>query len=465
MSAPRTFERTLRSIAFDVLAARDGQRGWKRGRRGFRADAALDADGLKRAADARLTDMLRHAFETSEYYAESFRTAGFTSSRDLDASSLARLPFVTKTVIREQREKLRSDRYTDSQLHKSMTGGTTGVQTPFYLDHDCVLNRVGRQWGVLESQGYGPGMRRGLVWGVHSDVSGLDADASLKRRFRRFASGDEVMCCTVMSDALMRDFHARLLEFRPQVLYGYPTALERYASFVGESGLAPIRVERIFTTAERLHARTRALLQTTFGGPVHDLYCTREYGCIAFECAAHRGMHIDSGSIRLEICDANGDPVPAGESGEFVITDLFNRGMPLIRSRMGDYGRWSTEVCGCGLPFPLISQLEGRSTDTIHLPDGSTVAGLMLADLFTDLPAVRFAQFVQDVRERLRILLILDRPLTPELARAAMEETRTIVGSQIHLDIEQVADLPRNPRSGKIPEVVSNYRPQGPAGT
>jgi phenylacetate-CoA ligase len=262
MNLAATLERAARAVAFDVLATRDGQQGWKRGRRAFRADVARDAASLRASTELRLAAMLRHAFNTSDHYAESFRAAGFNDASQLSAGSLTRLPFVTKTIVREKREALRSRNYPDSQLHKSMTGGTTGVQTPFYLDHDCALDRVGRQWGVLETLGYSPGMRRGLVWGVHSDVSGLEEGASLKRRFRRFASGDEVMCCTVMSDALMREYHARLVQFRPEVLYAYPTALARFAGFVNENRLTPIRVSRIFTTAERLTTRDRALLES-----------------------------------------------------------------------------------------------------------------------------------------------------------------------------------------------------------
>jgi phenylacetate-CoA ligase len=450
--------RMVRAAAFDVVARRDGQAGWKRGRNEFRVDAAQDAARLQAGAESRLERILRHAQATSPYYRESFRSVGITDAAMLDANALTRLPFVTKDIIRERREDLRSAQYPEAQLLKSTTGGTTGVQTTFYLDKACALTRVGRQWGILESLGYSPGMRRGLVWGVHADVRGLDAAASLKRRFRRFGSGDEVMCCTVMSDELMSDYHGRLRKFRPEVLYAYPSALARFGAFIQERGLAPIRVDRIFTTAERLTPQTRAQLTHTFGGEVFNLYCTREYGCIAFECSEHRGMHLDIGSGFIEICDERG-PVPPGESGEIVMTDLLNRGMPLIRSRTADYGSLSTEPCPCGSPFPLLASLDGRSTHMVHLPDGSTVAGLMLADLFTDLPAVRIAQFVQHTPAQLRLLLVLSEPLTPELTRAVIAETRTIVGSQIHIDVEQVDDLPRNPRSGKIPEVISYYDP------
>ena len=41
------------------------------------------------------------------------------------------------------------------------------------------------------------------------------------------------------------------------------------------------------------------------------------------------------------ILDGDGNPVKPGETGEIVVTDLDNYGMPLIRYRIGDRGKWS----------------------------------------------------------------------------------------------------------------------------
>ena len=78
------------------------------------------------------------------------------------------------------------------------------------------------------------------------------------------------------------------------------------------------------------------------------------------------------------------------------MTDLLNHGMPFIRYVTGDLATASAGPCDCGCPLPTFSSLDGRTADTLYRPDGSLVAGLMLDDLFMDLPAITHAQFVQN---------------------------------------------------------------------
>jgi phenylacetate-CoA ligase len=449
----RTFERWFRARAYALLAVRDGQRGWQQGLREFRRDRSANPERLHEAVEQRLGKVLSHAFETTRYYREAWSSIGFEPRSFRSSADVERLPFVTKDIIRSSRDAMKSAKFGADELRLSYTGGTTGTQTAFYLDHECAVRRVGRQWGALESAGYEPGMRRALVWGVHTDVADPSAVKTLKHRFRHYATADAVLCCTVMDEPGMRAYHKQLLHFRPEVVYGYPSALGQLAQFIENEDLEPIAVTRTFTTAERLTASTRQQLRNTFGGDVFNLYCTREYGCIAHECAMHDGLHIDSGSLFVEIT-RDGRRVPAGEVGEITITDLMNYGMPFIRSRTGDLGSLNTEPCACGSPFPRLQSLDGRESEVIRRPDGSVVAGLMLTDLLLEMPSVHFAQFVQPRIDRLEVRVIATE-FSAEHERQVLAEVREIVGDQLEVTVSRVADLPRNPRSGKIPEIVS----------
>ena len=160
-----------------------------------------------------------------------------------------------------------------------------------------------------------------------------------------------------------------------------------------------------------------------------DLYCTREHGCVAFECRKHDGLHIDTGSVFVEIT-RNGKRVAPGETGEITITDLANYGMPFIRSRTGDLGALTTRPCPCGLPFPLLAGLDGRAIDCIYTPSGSTVSGLMLSDLFVELPGLRLLQFVQDSLSRLDVNVVTTADLSSEVEQKMIHEVRELVGQR-----------------------------------
>jgi phenylacetate-CoA ligase len=450
---------SIRALAYDLAARRDGLSGWKRGRDEFRALAASPRSHVDVVAQRRLAALLMHAALTVPHYRDAWRRIGFTPSRKTTVHDLARLPMLTKAQIREGRARLVSDVFDRSGLVPALTGGTTGTQTEFFRDRQCDVRRAGRQWGILERCGYAPGDRRGLLWGVHTDLPSAGSGAALKRWFRRLASPEEILCCTRMTPDDMIDFHARLRRSRPSVMYAYPRALEEFARFVRDNRLVPLAFQRVICTAEALRPDQRELFSREFGAEVFNLYCSREHGCVAFECGRHDRLHIDAGSVIVEIL-RDGHPVPPGVEGEIVITDLMNYGMPFIRYATGDLAVASDAPCGCGLAFPTLSRLCGRTADMIHLPDGTAVAGVMLADLLADEPSITFAQFVQDEPDLLNVNIVVNGAARAGLHAAVEAEVRTVVGAAVRIRVNQVEDISRNPRSGKYQDVISRCAPR-----
>ena len=64
------------------------------------------------------------------------------------------------------------------------------------------------------------------------------------------------------------------------------------------------------------------------------------------------------------------------ETGEIYVTDLLNRGMPLIRYEIGDVGALSDEPARCGAPNPVLASIGGRTADVIVLPSGRLIPGV-----------------------------------------------------------------------------------------
>jgi phenylacetate-CoA ligase len=227
----------------------------------------------------------------------------------------------------------------------------------------------------------------------------------------------------------------------------------QFARFLQLNDLEPIHVKTVITTAERLSANQRRFLREAYGGEVFAIYGTREYGCVGFECAKHDGFHIDIESVFLEIVN-DGKAAEPGESGEITITDLLNYGMPFVRSQTGDRGMLAAERCECGSPLPVLKALEGRVADVLHRPDGSMVAGLMLTDLFADLPAIEAAQFVQDNVNALDVLLVAKTGFSSAVEDQVRKQVREIMGETITINVCRVPEISRNPRSGKYQEVI-----------
>jgi phenylacetate-CoA ligase len=443
----------LRRLAYDFVLRRDGLAGWNTHRRRFHTLAGSTAEEARLDALDSLRRLLAHAHATVPFYRDAWKAAGFEPSASTTFADLVRLPLITKDDIRYRKAEMVSSAYDPRHLQLDYTGGTTGTQTSFYRDRECTVARFGRQWGVLERAGYRPGDRRALIWGARADLPATTT-AALKHRLRRYASSDEVLSCAVMSRSDLREYHRRLLGARPSVIYGYPNAIEQFAAFIRAERLTPISVRRIFCAAERLHERQRRLFEDAFGADVFNLYASREHGVAAFECARHDVFHVDTGSVYVEIL-RDGRPAAPGETGELVITDLLNYGMPLIRHATADLGVASAGPCACGSPFPTFAALEGRVADVVYRPDGSTVAGLILADLLADHPSIVEAQFVQHDRASLDVYLVMTSGEIADITTEVARQVRSLVGPELRLDIHRVRRIPRNPRSGKYQEVIS----------
>ena len=94
-------------------------------------------------------------------------------------------------------------------------------------------------------------------------------------------------------------------------------------------------------------------------------YGTVDAGPLAYQCPAGEGSvhHVLVGHQFIEILHRDTlAPVPPGEIGLVVVTNLHPRLMPLIRYRIGDLGRMVPGTCACGREAPRF-ELLGRADD------------------------------------------------------------------------------------------------------
>ena len=122
--------------------------------------------------------------------------------------------------------------------------------------------------------------------------------------------------------------------------------------------------------SERWGDKMRARISRELGVELYDIYgLTEIYGPgIGINCEKDEPMHYWDDYIYLEIIDPKtGKNVPDGEIGEIVITTLRKEGAPLIRYRTHDLSRIVPEPCSCGLSYPRIDRIIGRSDDMIKV--------------------------------------------------------------------------------------------------
>lgn len=122
--------------------------------------------------------------------------------------------------------------------------------------------------------------------------------------------------------------------------------------------------------SERWGEKMREYISEKLGIELYDIYgLTEIYGPgIGITCKHNTGIHYWDDYVYIEIVDpVTGEPLPDGEIGEIVITTLVKEGAPLIRYRTHDLSRIVPGKCQCGMEYPRLGTIQGRTDDMMKI--------------------------------------------------------------------------------------------------
>ena len=316
---------------------------------------------MKKLQDERLVAQVKHVYENVPYYKKLMDEKGVTPDDIKSTDDLYKLPFLTKSDLREA--------YPYGLLAKPLadcvrihsTSGTTGKRVvAFYTQHDidiwddCCARAITAAGGTKEDVchvAYGFGLftgGAGLNGGSHK-VGCLTLPMS---------SGN-----TERQIQFMRDLGSTILCCTPS-----------YAAYIGETlhemGLTPddIKLKAGIFGAEPWTEEMRREIEKSLGIKAYDIYGLTETSGpgVAFECSAQSGMHINEDNFIAEIIDPDtGEVLPEGSKGELVFTSITKEAFPLLRYRTRDICVLSRKKCSCGRTLIKMTKPMGRSDDML----------------------------------------------------------------------------------------------------
>jgi phenylacetate-coenzyme A ligase PaaK-like adenylate-forming protein len=160
---------------------------------------------------------------------------------------------------------------------------------------------------------------------------------------------------------------ATIRDLRVSAFGGTPSFLKLILEKADELRVDLASLKKAIVGAEYLPPALRQAMGAR-GIHVMQLYASADLGLIAYESAlpdgsVNEGMILDEALILEVVRPGTGDPVPAGEVGEVVITSL-NPDYPLIRFGTGDLSAVLAGTSPCGRTNTRIRGWMGRADQT-----------------------------------------------------------------------------------------------------
>lgn len=418
-------------------------------------DGRGDREAARAATAAALSRAIADAARHVPFYRDHWGGRGVLAAAEAGNVSLGDLPLLTREQLREAYPRLRRPGVRSAAVVERSTGGSTGEPVRFAQSADYVERGNARGMRSLMWGGWQLTGRTALVWGGPTEVrlsSGirgwLKAQVTNRRVYDAFRTGE-------------REYDHWLSEWRrwrPQFFIGYASALDGVATHLLDRGSSLAGVSAVFSTAEKLYPQQRARIERAFGAPVRDQYGSREVLSVAAECT-HGALHAYLDSAYLEL-------VSASEGEAVALTQLDNPVMPLIRYLNGDLAKWSerSSPCACGLHYPVLAEITGRTSDLFRLPSGKVVHGEFFTHVMYDVRDVAAFQFYQAPDGAITLFVVPSsgarrEPLEADLRRA-LDKLPAQLGARVAIELAVVDDIPRRGQ-GKHRFTVSEYAPNG----
>ncbi len=325
----------------------------------------LSEDEIAAKTRRALRNHIRYIKEASPYYRNELQN--IDPEHIVSFDDFIRLPFTTRKNLAETPGRFLSVP-SEKIVETVVTAGTSKRPLPFFLTSSDLERAAFSAALSFRAMGIDRSDRVALIVGL--DRSLLEGAAlyhgivTLGANCMRLGTG-------ISSDT---SFKRCLCFFKPTVLIGSPSVMQKIASDLGKKGIdsSKLGVKKLVCISEGLYTRDlkkNTLCRTTeslWGADAFSLYFSTELSASIGECGVRNGCHLQPELVYTEIIDEEGNTLPDGEAGELVVTPLGVEGMPLLRYRTGDITFKIPGECSCGRHSCRIGPVLGQRSQVFN---------------------------------------------------------------------------------------------------
>ncbi|HEX5679808.1 MAG TPA: phenylacetate--CoA ligase [Desulfobacterales bacterium] len=310
----------------------------------------------------RLQTTVARVYNATPFYRRRFDEAGVEPADIRSLSDLQKLPFTTKSDLRDNYPFGMFAVPMDNVTRIHASSGTTGKPTVVgYTTRDIQtwaelmarsLMAAGARRDDIVHNAYGYGLFTGGL-GVHYGAERLGASVI------PISGGN-----TKRQVMIMKDFGPTVLTCTPS----YALHLAEVAAEIGVS-FRDLKFKAGIFGAEPWSEQMRREIERTLNLKAMDIYGLSEVmgPGVSIECIeAQNGLHVFEDHFIPEIINPQtGAVLPYGTPGELVFTTITKEAFPVIRYRTRDLSVLDPEPCRCGRTIVRMGRIQGRSDDML----------------------------------------------------------------------------------------------------
>lgn len=281
----------------------------------------LSSERIKEYQLSQLKHILIHSYQNVPYYQELFNRIRFSPFKFSSFEEMAKIPFLSKEIIRENFNKLISRKRIKNGSYIATTGGSTGEPLKVLLDYNSIFKENAFIYYFRKKTGY-------RFEDKLATFRGIEFGDKLWKYNPMY--NELIFSPFKLSRLTLENYVTKINDFNPQYLNGYLSTIYFFARLLSEHPIPiKIKLKGIFLISENIDIEQREFIEKYFNLKSVTFYGHSERCIIAEEKIPNRYIFDPFYGFTEQVKIEN-------NLFSIVGTGFLNHTMPLIRYKTDD---------------------------------------------------------------------------------------------------------------------------------
>jgi len=379
------------------------------------------------------------------YYTKQFREYEINVYSNDIFKEFNKIPFINKDIVTKNIHEFIPNKIENS--YSATTGGTTGKPMKVIYDKSSFQ----AEWAYKiffwnKALGYKASSRKATFRGV----------AEKNRLFFENPIYNEVRFSPFELNGIqMKMIVNKLLNYNPQYIHGYPSAVEQLANYFEKNNLRLPNLNGIMLISENIYSHQKKKIEKVFDCKIYSFYGHSERAVFASMLNDFDIYYAHPAYGVTELVREDNSLINTNEElGEIVGTGFINRAMPLIRFKTNDFSSWSDKESK--INFPKLNRIKGRWTQEFLVGKNDKKVSLTSLNMHSDVfMKIKQSQYIQNKKGTVILNLVVENDFKKEDENVIINEFMKKLGNEFEIKICYV-DCLQMTKAGKIKFLIQD---------